>query len=174
MSQVKSADADGYAGVQVTFGDKRASRVNKSQAGHFAKAGVQAGAITVSSALMRAIEGWSRCRRRNLHRWPGSGRHWVPPKVAVSPALFAATTSARIVHRTVTRDHPRARLDWYGPGPGPRVPRQAYGWPIRQRATHGASVDSCSRRCRARSADDQGCCTRHGGGHVIVKPTVRS
>ena len=46
VSQVKSADNDGYAGVQVTFGDKRASRVNKSQAGHFAKAGVQAGAIT--------------------------------------------------------------------------------------------------------------------------------
>ncbi len=46
VSQVKSADADGYAGVQVTFGDKRANRVNKSQAGHFAKAGVQAGAIT--------------------------------------------------------------------------------------------------------------------------------
>ena len=36
VSQVKSADTDGYAGVQVTFGDKRASRVNKSQAGHFA------------------------------------------------------------------------------------------------------------------------------------------
>ena len=45
-AEVKSADNDGYAGVQVTFGDKRANRVNKSQAGHFAKAGVQAGAIT--------------------------------------------------------------------------------------------------------------------------------
>lgn len=46
VSQIKSADKEGYDGVQVTFGDRRASRVNKSAAGHFAKAGVQAGAIT--------------------------------------------------------------------------------------------------------------------------------
>ncbi|MBL8311544.1 MAG: 50S ribosomal protein L3 [Burkholderiales bacterium] len=46
VSQVKSTEHDGYAGVQVTFGDKRATRVTKAQAGHFGKAGVQAGAIT--------------------------------------------------------------------------------------------------------------------------------
>jgi large subunit ribosomal protein L3 len=46
VSQIKSADKEGYDGVQVTFGDRRASRVNKSAAGHFAKAGVQAGTIT--------------------------------------------------------------------------------------------------------------------------------
>ena len=46
VSQVKSAEADGYASLQLTFGDKRAKRVNKAQAGHFAKAGVQSGAIT--------------------------------------------------------------------------------------------------------------------------------
>jgi len=46
VSQVKTAETDGYAGLQLTFGDKRAKRVNKAQAGHFAKAGVQSGAIT--------------------------------------------------------------------------------------------------------------------------------
>ncbi len=46
ISQVKTAETDGYVGLQLTFGDKRASRVNKAKAGHFAKAGVQAGAIT--------------------------------------------------------------------------------------------------------------------------------
>ncbi len=46
VSQVKTAETDGYAGLQLTFGDKRASRVNKAKAGHFAKAGVLAGAIT--------------------------------------------------------------------------------------------------------------------------------
>jgi large subunit ribosomal protein L3 len=46
VSQIKSAEKEGYSGVQVTYGDRRASRVNKSAAGHFAKAGVQAGAIT--------------------------------------------------------------------------------------------------------------------------------
>jgi large subunit ribosomal protein L3 len=42
VAQVKSADADGYSAVQVAFGSRRASRVNKAAAGHFAKAGVEA------------------------------------------------------------------------------------------------------------------------------------
>jgi large subunit ribosomal protein L3 len=46
VSQVKTAETDGYSGLQLTFGDKRAKRVNKAQAGHFAKAGVQSGAVT--------------------------------------------------------------------------------------------------------------------------------
>lgn len=43
VTQVKSAETDGYAAVQVTVGARKASRVNKPQAGHFAKAGVEAG-----------------------------------------------------------------------------------------------------------------------------------
>jgi large subunit ribosomal protein L3 len=45
VTQVKTVDNDGYAAVQVTFGARRASRVNKSQAGHLAQAGVEAGEI---------------------------------------------------------------------------------------------------------------------------------
>jgi large subunit ribosomal protein L3 len=43
ITQIKTDEADGYAAVQVTVGARRASRVSKSQAGHFAKAGVEAG-----------------------------------------------------------------------------------------------------------------------------------
>ena len=43
VTQVKSKDTDGYSAVQVTFGQKKANRVNKAEAGHFAKAGVEAG-----------------------------------------------------------------------------------------------------------------------------------
>ena len=43
VTQVKSKDTDGYVAVQVTFGQKKANRVNKAEAGHFAKAGVEAG-----------------------------------------------------------------------------------------------------------------------------------
>lgn len=46
VSQIKTPERDGYAAVQVTFGERRASRVNKPEAGHFAKAGVTAGEIT--------------------------------------------------------------------------------------------------------------------------------
>src|SRR6185503_1555351 len=45
VTQVKTADNDGYAAVQVAFGKRRASRVAKPAAGHFAKAGVEAGHV---------------------------------------------------------------------------------------------------------------------------------
>ncbi|WP_263769953.1 50S ribosomal protein L3 [Propionivibrio soli] len=45
VTQIKTPDTDGYAAVQVAFGKRRASRVNKSLAGHLAKAGVEAGSI---------------------------------------------------------------------------------------------------------------------------------
>ena len=43
ITQVKSVDTDGYSAVQVTIGARRASRVTKSEAGHFAKANAEAG-----------------------------------------------------------------------------------------------------------------------------------
>lgn len=43
ITQMKAIDSDGYRSVQVTTGTRRASRVTKAQAGHFAKAGVEAG-----------------------------------------------------------------------------------------------------------------------------------
>ena len=43
VAQVKTLEADGYAAIQVTAGAKKASRVSKPEAGHFAKAGVEAG-----------------------------------------------------------------------------------------------------------------------------------
>ena len=42
VSQIKTAETDGYSAVQVAFGKRRASRVGKSLAGHLAKAGVEA------------------------------------------------------------------------------------------------------------------------------------
>jgi large subunit ribosomal protein L3 len=45
VAQVKSADVDGYCAIQVVFGTRRASRVSKPAAGHYAKAGVEAGSV---------------------------------------------------------------------------------------------------------------------------------
>jgi large subunit ribosomal protein L3 len=43
VTQVKTAAKDGYSAVQVAFGKRRATRVNKALAGHLAKAAVEAG-----------------------------------------------------------------------------------------------------------------------------------
>ena len=45
VAQIKTADVDGYSAIQVAFGQRRASRVNKALAGHMAKAGAEAGSV---------------------------------------------------------------------------------------------------------------------------------
>ena len=41
VSQLKTVETDGYAAVQVAYGQRRRSRINKATAGHLAKAGVE-------------------------------------------------------------------------------------------------------------------------------------
>jgi large subunit ribosomal protein L3 len=43
VTQIKTQESDGYAAVQVAFGKRRPTRVSKAMAGHYAKAGVEAG-----------------------------------------------------------------------------------------------------------------------------------
>lgn len=43
ITQIKNIDNDGYRALQVTTGNRRAKLLNKASAGHFAKAGVDAG-----------------------------------------------------------------------------------------------------------------------------------
>jgi large subunit ribosomal protein L3 len=50
VTQVKSVETDGYNAIQVTTGAKKASRVTKPEAGHFAKAGVEPVAVCGNSA----------------------------------------------------------------------------------------------------------------------------
>ena len=51
VTQVRSEETDGYRALQVTAGTKKANRVNKAEAGHFAKAGVEAGRTLVEFRL---------------------------------------------------------------------------------------------------------------------------
>jgi large subunit ribosomal protein L3 len=43
VTQIKELETDGYRAIQVTAGSRKASKVSKPEAGHFAKAGVAAG-----------------------------------------------------------------------------------------------------------------------------------
>jgi large subunit ribosomal protein L3 len=51
VTQVKSADKDGYRAVQVTYGERRQSLLSKAAAGHFGKAGVAPGRALVEFRL---------------------------------------------------------------------------------------------------------------------------
>ena len=57
--QVKTEETDGYSALQVTAGSRRPSRVTKPAAGHFAKAGVEAGDVLREFRLPAAnLEGY--------------------------------------------------------------------------------------------------------------------
>jgi large subunit ribosomal protein L3 len=56
VTQVKSVERDGYPAVQVTTGARRASRVTRPEAGHFAKAGVEPGRGLWELALAEGSE----------------------------------------------------------------------------------------------------------------------
>ncbi|MES9900852.1 MAG: 50S ribosomal protein L3 [Sedimenticola sp.] len=43
VTQLRTEEIDGYTAVQITTGSRKSSRVNKAMAGHYAKAGVEAG-----------------------------------------------------------------------------------------------------------------------------------
>ena len=57
ITQIKSVDTDGYQAVQVTTGKRRASRVTKPMAGHYAKAGVEAGRSLWEFRIDGALDG---------------------------------------------------------------------------------------------------------------------
>jgi large subunit ribosomal protein L3 len=60
ITQCKTDATDGYNSVQVAFGVRRATRVTKAAAGHYAKAGVEAGSVlkefTVTSEQISAMK----------------------------------------------------------------------------------------------------------------------
>ena len=60
VTQIKTAITDGYSAVQVAYGTRRPSRVSKAAAGHFAKAGVEAGStlkeFTVTAEQLSSLQ----------------------------------------------------------------------------------------------------------------------
>jgi len=57
VTQVKTAATDGYNALQVAFGARKASRVNKPAAGHLAKAGVEAGEVLKEFRVTAEVAG---------------------------------------------------------------------------------------------------------------------
>jgi large subunit ribosomal protein L3 len=56
ITQVKTVETDGYRALQVTAGSRKASRVSKPEAGHFAQAKVEAGDLLAEIRLDQADE----------------------------------------------------------------------------------------------------------------------
>jgi large subunit ribosomal protein L3 len=76
VTQIKTPGTDGYSAVQVTFGKRRASRVTKPLAGHFAKAAVEAGHIIkefrVTDEQLETLKPGASHGNSKAHNKPGS------------------------------------------------------------------------------------------------------
>lgn len=132
VTQVKTQENDGYVALQVTFGQRRASRVTKPAAGHLAKAGVEAGEITqefrvaadtagkyAAGASLPVTEIFAVGQRSTCK---------VPRSVRATPVPSSVTTSSRNARRTVTavRTTFPARSVWHKTQVA--CSRQAHDW----------------------------------------------
>lgn len=57
ISQLKAVETDGYTAIQLTVGEKKSSKVNKAESGHYAKASVESGIFTKESRV-DSLEGY--------------------------------------------------------------------------------------------------------------------
>ena len=102
--QVKTPETDGYSALQVTYGIKKASRVNRPEAGHFDKASVEPGRRLVELRLddVSAIskgKGFAGVMKR--HGFSGLGAGHGAHKVHRAPgAIGSCATPARVFKGT--------------------------------------------------------------------------
>jgi large subunit ribosomal protein L3 len=87
VTQVKTEAADGYNALQVAFGSRKPSRVNKPEAGHLAKAGVEAGEILREFRVSAEV----------------AGRY--PPGATLPVTLFAAGQVVDVQGRSIGKGY---------------------------------------------------------------------
>ena len=134
VTQIKTPETDGYAAVQVTYGKRRASRVTKPQAGHLAKAGVEAGVVlkefhgrrrtTLAKFKAGDVVGVDTFAVGQLVDVTGTTKGRGFSGVDQAPPL---QLQPRVARQLALAQH--AGLDRHGAGPGPRVSGQAHGGP---------------------------------------------
>jgi large subunit ribosomal protein L3 len=143
VTQIKTEVSDGYSAVQVAFGSRRPNRINKAQAGHFAKAGVEGARgmreFRVNTEQLSGLEskgkGFSGAIKRHnfssqrashgnsvSHNAPGStGQNQDPGRVFAGKRMAGQHGSVRrtVQNLQVVRiDEDRSLLLVRGPVPG--------------------------------------------------------
>ena len=177
VTQVRTPENDGYSAVQVAYGSRRNSRVNKSEAGHYAKAGVNAG------ELLREF------------RVTADEAAQYQPGAAVSVELFQAgqkvdvtgVTQGKGFAGTIKRHHFTAQPASHGNSRSHRVPgstgmAQDPGrvFPGKRMAGHMGAVTCTKQNLEVVRVDaERGLVLLKGavpgakGGHVVVRPAVK-
>jgi large subunit ribosomal protein L3 len=179
VTQVKSEESDGYASVQVTFGTRRASRVTKPLAGHFAKAGVESGSILKEFRLDSA-----------------KAAEFVPGAVIAVETVFEAgqqvdvtgTTIGKGFAGTIKRHHFKSQRASHGNSRSHRVPgsigqAQDPGriFPGKRMAGHLGDVTRTAQNLDVVRVDAErglllvkGAVPGSAGSDIVVRPAVKA
>jgi large subunit ribosomal protein L3 len=178
VAQIKTPQNDGYSVVQVTFGKRRPSRVNKPLAGHMAKAGVEAGHVLkefpVSTAELASFK-------------PGD---------QISVTIFAVGQKVDVTGQTIGKGFSgaikRHHFSSQGAAHGNSVSHQAHGstgmaqdpgrvFPGKKMAGHLGAVKRTQQNLEVVRVDAErqllllkGAVPGSKGSDVIVRPAVKA
>ncbi|MCG6941304.1 MAG: 50S ribosomal protein L3 [Thiohalocapsa sp.] len=177
VAQVRTEDTDGYRAVQVTAGSRRASRVTKPMAGHFAKAGVEAG-DSLGEFRLEPGEGDDLAAGADI----GVGLFEVGQKVDVR-----GVTKGRGFSGGIRRHHFRSQDSTHGNSLSHRAPGsigqcQTPGrvWKGKRMAGQHGNVNRCQQNLEIVRVDAErnlllvkGGVPGPAGGRLIVLPSVK-
>jgi len=178
VAQVKLPETDGYAAVQVAYGSRRASRVIKAQAGHYAKAGIEAGSILKEFRLD-----------------PAKAAEFAPGAAIAVESVFEAgqkvdvtgTTIGKGFAGTIKRHHFNGHRRSHGNSISHRVPgsigmAQDPGrvFPGKRMAGHLGDVTRTTQNLDIVRVDAErglllvkGAVPGHKDGNVVVRPAIK-
>lgn len=177
VTQIRTPENDGYTAVQVTFGKRRASRVTKPMAGHFAKAGTEAGSVlkefAVSTEEAAALKAGAAI---------GVDIFKVGQKVDVSGATIGKGFAGVIKRHNFSSNRASHGNSVSHNKPGSTGQNQSPGkvFPGKRMAGHMGDVRATAQNLEIIRIDAgrqllmiKGSLPGSKGGNVIVSPTVR-
>ena len=178
VTQVKTQENDGYVSLQVTFGARKASRVTKPQAGHLAKAGVEAGEITAEFRVSEEAA----AKYAAGATVPAGDVFAVGQKVDVQ-----GTTIGKGFAGTIKRHHMKSQRASHGNSRSHNVPgsigmAQDPGrvFPGKRMTGHLGDVTRTTQNLTIARIDAErglllvrGAVPGHDNGHVVVTPAVK-
>lgn len=178
VAQIKTSETDGYSALQVAFGKRRPSRVARPNAGHFAKAGIEAAA-----ALMEFRVSDSQVSNYNLGDVIGVSIFSVGQKVDVTGTSIGKGFSGSIKRHNFSSNRASHGNSVSHNSPGSISMAQDPGrvFPGKRMAGHLGDVRSTTQNLEVVRIDEarqllliKGAVPGARGGDVVVRPAVKS
>jgi large subunit ribosomal protein L3 len=177
VTQVRTSEVDGYSAVQVAYGTRRNSRVTKAQAGHFAKAGVDA------AELMREF----RVSADEAARYQAGAAVSVEVFAAGQKVDVTGVTQGKGFAGTIKRHNFKSQRATHGNSRSHNVPgsigmAQDPGrvFPGKRMSGHMGAVTCTKQNLEVVRVDAErglvllkGAVPGSKGGHVVVRPAVK-